>query len=36
LIVGEEEVMEKVRFIHQHDKERRILIPQKEPALVEN
>ena len=35
-IIGEEEVMEKVRFIYQHDLERGILIPQKEPVLVEN
>ena len=35
-IIGEEEVMEKVRFIHQHDLKRGILIPQEEPVLVEN
>ena len=35
-IIGEEEVMEKVRFIYQHDLERGILIPQEEPVLVEN
>lgn len=36
LIIGEEEVMSKVRFIYQHDDKRGILIPQKEPAWVEN
>lgn len=35
-IIGEEEVMEKVRFIYQHDLERGLLIPQKEPVLAEN
>lgn len=35
-IIGEEEVMEKVRFIHQHDPERGILIPIEEPVLVKN
>lgn len=29
-IIGEEEVMSKVRFIHQHDKERGILIPKND------
>ena len=28
-IIGEEEVMEKVRFIYQHDPDRGILIPSK-------
>ncbi len=35
-IIGEEEVMAKVRFIHQHDKKRGILIPIEKPALIEN
>lgn len=35
-MIGEEEVMSKVRFIYQHDHERGILIPREEPALVEN
>lgn len=35
-IIGEEEVMEKVRFIYQHDLERGILIPLEESVLVEN
>ncbi len=34
-IIGEEEVMSKVRFIYQHDIERGILIPQNEQQLVE-
>lgn len=33
-IIGEEEVMEKVRFIYQHDEKRGILKPQKESNLV--
>lgn len=33
-IIGEEEVMEKVRFIYQHDEKRGILRPQKESNLV--
>lgn len=32
-MIGEEEVMAKVRFIHQHDSKRGILIPQREYAL---
>ena len=36
LIIGEEEVMAKVRFINQHDSERGILIPKVESVLVEN
>ena len=36
LIIGEEEVMSKVRFIRQDDPKRGILIPQKEMALAEN
>lgn len=36
LIIGEEEVMAKVRFINQHDSERCILIPKVESVLVEN
>ncbi len=35
-MIGEKEVMSKVRFIYQHDHKRGILIPQEEPALVEN
>ena len=35
-IIGEEEVMAKVRFIHQHDPKRGILIPIEAPALVAN
>lgn len=35
-IIGEEKVMEKVRFIYQHDSEYGILIPQEEPVLAEN
>lgn len=35
-IIGEEEVMAKVRFINQHDSERGILIPKVESVLVEN
>ena len=35
-IIGEEEVMAKVRFIYQHDPIRGILIPIEEPVLVEN
>lgn len=35
-IIGEDEVMAKVRFIHQHDPKRGILIPIEEPVLVEN
>lgn len=33
-IIGEEEVMEKVRFIHQHDSKRGILIPVEEKQLL--
>lgn len=36
LIIGEEEVMSKVRFIRQDDPKRGILIPQEEPVLAEN
>lgn len=36
LIIGEEEVMAKVRFIHQHDPKGGILIPIEESVLVEN
>ncbi|MCD8024704.1 MAG: hypothetical protein LUE64_04145, partial [Candidatus Gastranaerophilales bacterium] len=32
LIIGEEEVMAKVRFIYQHDPDRGILIPIEEPV----
>lgn len=35
-MIGEEEVMSKVRFIYQHDHERGILTPQEEPSLVGN
>lgn len=35
-IIGEEEVMEKVRFIYQHDPKSGILIPVEVPILVEN
>lgn len=35
-IIGEEEVMAKVRFIHQHDHQRGILIPVGESILVGN
>lgn len=35
-IIGEDEVMAKVRFIHQHDAKRGILIPVAEPTLVES
>ena len=33
-IIGEEEVMSKVRFIYQHDPKRGILIPQEEMQLI--
>ena len=36
LIIGEEEVMAKVRFINQYDLERGILIPKEESVLVED
>lgn len=36
LIIGEDEVIEKVKFIKQDDLKRGILIPQEEPVLVEN
>ncbi len=36
LIIGEEEVMSKVRFIAQEAPDRGILIPQEEPVLAEN
>jgi hypothetical protein len=35
-IIGEEEVMAKVRFINQYDSERGILILKEESVLVEN
>ena len=35
-IIGEDEVMAKVRFIHQHDPKRGILIPIEQPVLIEN
>ncbi len=36
LIIGEEEVMAKVRFIPQHDSKRGILLPVEDSVLVEN
>ena len=36
LIIGEDEVIEKVKFIKQDDLKRGILIPQEEPVLVGN
>ncbi|MGM9993945.1 MAG: hypothetical protein ACI37T_06560 [Candidatus Gastranaerophilaceae bacterium] len=35
-IIGEEEVMSKVRFIRQDDTKNGILVPQKESALVKS
>lgn len=35
-MIGEKEVMSKVRFIYQHDHKRGILFPQEEPSLVGN
>lgn len=35
-IIGEEEVMAKVRMIYQHDTKRGILIPAKKLSLSEN
>ena len=35
-IIGEEEVMSKVRFIRQDDTKNGILIPQKESALAKS
>lgn len=35
-IIGEEEVMAKVRMIYQHDPKRGILIPAKKLSLSEN
>lgn len=35
-IIGEEEVMAKVRMIYQHDTKRGILIPAKKLSLIEN